>query len=85
LRNEAAASVGGFGCGAAQCLSCAVIIDNPDGASYTSPTCIVPAVSFNGKSIRTVEGLAKNGELSILRRLSSSISRSNAATARPGS
>ena len=55
-----------FGCGAAQCLSCAVIIDNPDATSYTSPTCIVPAVSFNGKSIRTVEGLAKNGELSIL-------------------
>jgi len=45
-----------FGCGAAQCLSCAVIVDNPDGTSHTSPTCIVPAVSFNGKSIRTVEG-----------------------------
>ena len=30
-----------FGCGAAQCLSCAVIVDNPDGTSYTSPTCIV--------------------------------------------
>ena len=26
-----------FGCGAAQCLSCAVIIDNPDGTSFTSP------------------------------------------------
>jgi aerobic-type carbon monoxide dehydrogenase small subunit (CoxS/CutS family) len=57
-----------FGCGAAQCLSCAVIIDHPDGASYTSPTCIVPATSFNGKSIRTVEGLAKNGELSVLQK-----------------
>ena len=57
-----------FGCGAAQCLSCAIIIDNPDGTSHTSPTCIVPAVSFNGKSIRTVEGLAKNGELSVLQK-----------------
>jgi aerobic-type carbon monoxide dehydrogenase small subunit (CoxS/CutS family) len=57
-----------FGCGAAQCLSCAVIIDNPDGTSYTSPTCIVPAASFNGKSIRTVEGHAKNGELSVLQK-----------------
>jgi aerobic-type carbon monoxide dehydrogenase small subunit (CoxS/CutS family) len=57
-----------FGCGAAQCLSCAVIVDNPDGASYTSPTCIVPAVSFNSKSIRTVEGHAKNGELSALQK-----------------
>jgi len=57
-----------FGCGAAQCLSCAVIIDNPDGTSETSPTCVFPAVSFDGKSIRTVEGLAKNGELSVLQK-----------------
>ena len=48
-----------FGCGAAQCLSCAVIVDDPDGTSHTSPTCIVPAVSFDGKAIRTVEGHAQ--------------------------
>lgn len=57
-----------FGCGAAQCLSCAVIIDNPDGTSYTSPTCIVAAARFDGKAIRTVEGHAKNGELSALQK-----------------
>ena len=57
-----------FGCGAAQCLSCAIIVDNPDGTSYTSPTCIVPAANFDGKSIRTVEGHAKDGELSALQR-----------------
>ena len=57
-----------FGCGAAQCLSCAVIVDNPDGTSHTSPTCVVSAASFNGKAIRTVEGHAKNGELSALQR-----------------
>jgi aerobic-type carbon monoxide dehydrogenase small subunit (CoxS/CutS family) len=57
-----------FGCGAAQCLSCAVIVDEPDGTSYTKPTCIAPAVSFDGKSIRTVEGHAKNGELSTLQK-----------------
>src|SRR5260221_4853954 len=57
-----------FGCGAAQCLSCAVIVDNPDGTSYTSPTCVVSAASFNGKAIRTVEGHAKNGELSVLQK-----------------
>jgi aerobic-type carbon monoxide dehydrogenase small subunit (CoxS/CutS family) len=45
-----------------------VIIDNPDGTSYTSPTCIVPAVRFNDKSIRTVESHAKNGELSVLQK-----------------
>jgi aerobic-type carbon monoxide dehydrogenase small subunit (CoxS/CutS family) len=57
-----------FGCGAAQCLSCAVIVDDPDGTSHTSPTCIVSAASFNGKSIRTVEGHARNGELSALQK-----------------
>jgi aerobic-type carbon monoxide dehydrogenase small subunit (CoxS/CutS family) len=57
-----------FGCGAAQCLSCAVIVDNPEGTSRTNPTCIVPAVNFNGKSIRTVEGHAKDGELTPLQK-----------------
>jgi aerobic-type carbon monoxide dehydrogenase small subunit (CoxS/CutS family) len=57
-----------FGCGAAQCLSCVVIVDNPDGTSYTSPTCVVAAVNFHGKAIRTVEGHAKNGELSALQK-----------------
>jgi aerobic-type carbon monoxide dehydrogenase small subunit (CoxS/CutS family) len=57
-----------FGCGAAQCLSCAVIIDNPDGTSCTSPTCIVSAASFDGRAIRTVEGHAKDGELSVLQK-----------------
>jgi aerobic-type carbon monoxide dehydrogenase small subunit (CoxS/CutS family) len=57
-----------FGCGAAQCLSCAVIVDDPDGTSHTSPTCVVSAASFNGKSIRTIEGHARNGELSPLQK-----------------
>jgi len=57
-----------FGCGAAQCLSCAIIVDNPDGTSHTSPTCVVPAVSFNGQKIRTVEGHAKGAELTPLQK-----------------
>jgi aerobic-type carbon monoxide dehydrogenase small subunit (CoxS/CutS family) len=57
-----------FGCGAAQCLSCAIIVDNPDGTSYASPTCVVSAASFDGKAIRTVEGHAKNGELTALQK-----------------
>ena len=57
-----------FGCGVAQCLSCAVIVDNPDGTSHTRPTCVVPAVNFAGKSIRTVEGHAKGGELTPLQK-----------------
>jgi aerobic-type carbon monoxide dehydrogenase small subunit (CoxS/CutS family) len=71
-----------FGCGLAQCLSCAGIADNPEGTSETSPTCVVPAASFSGKSIRTVEGHAVNGQLSTLKRRSSNIFRSSAATAR---
>ena len=57
-----------FGCGAAQCLSCAVIVDDPDGTSHTRPTCVVSAASFNGKAIRTIEGHAKGGELSALQK-----------------
>ncbi len=53
-----------FGCGVAQCLACAVIVDEPDGISHTNPTCVASAVSFNGRKIRTVEGHARNGELS---------------------
>jgi aerobic-type carbon monoxide dehydrogenase small subunit (CoxS/CutS family) len=55
-----------FGCGAAQCLSCAVIVDGPDGTSRTSPTCVVAATEFDGASIRTVEGHAKDGRLTAL-------------------
>jgi aerobic-type carbon monoxide dehydrogenase small subunit (CoxS/CutS family) len=55
-----------FGCGAAQCLSCAVIVDSPDGTSFTRPTCVASAASFNGKKIRTIEGHAKNGALTAL-------------------
>jgi len=57
-----------FGCGAAQCLACAIIVDDPDGTSRTSPTCIVPAIAFNGQSVRTVEAHARNGELSTLQK-----------------
>jgi aerobic-type carbon monoxide dehydrogenase small subunit (CoxS/CutS family) len=57
-----------FGCGMAQCLSCAVIVDNPDGSSETMPTCVVPAANFAGKSIRTIEGHAKDGQLSTLQK-----------------
>jgi aerobic-type carbon monoxide dehydrogenase small subunit (CoxS/CutS family) len=57
-----------FGCGAAQCLACAVIVDKADGSSYTNPTCIVPAVNFDKMSIRTIEGHAKDGQLTALQK-----------------
>jgi aerobic-type carbon monoxide dehydrogenase small subunit (CoxS/CutS family) len=57
-----------FGCGAGQCLSCAIIVDEPDGTSRTSPTCILPAASFDGKVVRTVEGHANGDELTGLQK-----------------
>ena len=57
-----------FGCGAAQCLSCAVIVDLDDGTSATRPTCITAAADFNAQKIRTVEGHAANGTLTPLQR-----------------
>jgi len=68
IREDLAMTGTKFGCGAAQCLSCAVIVDEADGTSRTSPTCIVSAASFDGKTIRTVEGHSKNGELSTLQK-----------------
>lgn len=57
-----------FGCGAAQCLSCVVIVDRADGTSATMPTCIVAATEFDKLKIRTVEGHAQNGELTVLQK-----------------
>jgi aerobic-type carbon monoxide dehydrogenase small subunit (CoxS/CutS family) len=57
-----------FGCGAAQCLSCVVIVDLPDGTSHTSPTCVVSAANFHGKKIRTIEGHAEDGQLTELQK-----------------
>lgn len=57
-----------FGCGAGQCLCCAVIVDLADGTSHTAPTCIRSAASFNGKKVRTIEGHAKEGALTVLQK-----------------
>ena len=47
------------GCGVGECGACAVLVD---GVSLNS--CIYLAVWADGKAIRTVESLAKDGELS---------------------
>lgn len=57
-----------FGCGAAQCLSCAVIVDSADGSSATMPTCVVPAAQFDRLKVRTVEGHAADGRLTPLQK-----------------
>lgn len=46
------------GCGVGECGACTVILDGKAVAS-----CLVLAVSVEGKSVLTIEGLSKNGEL----------------------
>lgn len=51
------------GCGAGECGTCSVFID---GVLFKS--CMVPVGKAQGKSIETVEALAKTGELSVLQK-----------------
>lgn len=48
-----------LGCGQGLCRACVVLVDAPDGTSEELQTCVTSALSFNGKSIRTVEGHAR--------------------------
>ena len=52
LRNDLGLNGPKFGCGLAQCGSCAVIID---GSSRRS--CVIPVATIAGKSVVTLEGL----------------------------
>jgi nicotinate dehydrogenase subunit A len=52
LRNDLGLNGPKFGCGLAQCGSCAVIVD---GSSTRS--CVMPVATIAGKSIVTLEGL----------------------------
>ncbi len=52
------------GCGEGDCGACTVLLE---GKAVNS--CIFPAIQAEGKRVLTVEGLAKNGELSALQRL----------------
>lgn len=63
LREELALTGTKEGCGAGECGACTVIADGkPVNA------CLVLAPELDGMHITTVEGLAKNGELSPLQR-----------------
>lgn len=47
-----------YGCGEGSCGACTVLVN---GTAVRS--CILPASSVIGKEVKTIEGLAKNGEL----------------------
>jgi isoquinoline 1-oxidoreductase subunit alpha len=47
-----------FGCGAALCGSCTVLVD---GKAIRS--CVTPAADVAGKAVTTIEGLSKDGKL----------------------
>jgi carbon-monoxide dehydrogenase small subunit len=58
LREELGLTGTKQGCGSGDCGACTVIVD---GKNIDS--CIYPAVLADGRSILTIEGLEKNGEL----------------------
>jgi nicotinate dehydrogenase subunit A len=58
LRNDLGLVGSRFGCGTGQCGACFVIIDGK-----AVPSCDTPLWSVEKKSVTTVEGLAKGGEL----------------------
>jgi carbon-monoxide dehydrogenase small subunit len=49
------------GCGIGVCGACSVIVDGT-----LQSACLLPAVLVDGSAVRTVEGLAENGELTPL-------------------
>ena len=47
-----------MGCGQGICHACVIILDHPTGVSEEIRTCITGAHFFNGKTVRTIEGIA---------------------------
>ena len=58
LRGEMGLAGARFGCGEGQCGACTVIVD---GKAVTS--CDLPVEAIQGKSVQTVEGIAKGAAL----------------------
>lgn len=50
-------------CGQGVCSACSIIVDDPAKGSYTVPACVTGITWLNGKSVRTIEGIAqRDGE-----------------------
>ena len=58
LRTDLELTGAKFGCGEGLCGACTVLIDNE-----AVPACQTPVGTVSGSNVRTIEGLAKNGQL----------------------
>src|SRR5712692_8700155 len=58
LRDDLDLTGSKYGCGEGRCGACTVLID---GKAVRS--CVTPVIECQGKQIRTIESLEKNGEL----------------------
>jgi len=63
LRTDLGLTGAKYGCGEGLCGACTVIVDNE-----AVPSCQTPVASINGRDVRTIEGLARNGKLHPLQR-----------------
>src|SRR2546430_9346287 len=61
LRDDCGATGTKLGCAVGVCGACSVLVDGE-----LQSACLLPAVFVEGRSITTVEGLAKHGELDAL-------------------
>ena len=52
-----------YGCGVSSCGACTVMIDGE-----ATRTCTLPASAAAGKEIKTIEGVAQNGQLSAIQK-----------------
>ena len=55
-----------LGCGQGVCRACTIIVDDPEKGSITVPACVTGVTWLNGKTIRTVEGIASVDEQGVV-------------------
>lgn len=58
LRDQLALTGTKYGCGEGQCGACTILLDG-----HPRRSCLTPVSAAAGKSIMTIEGLARNGQL----------------------
>jgi nicotinate dehydrogenase subunit A len=63
LRNDFALNAAKYGCGAAQCGACTVLVDGKPVRS-----CVTPVSAVAGRAVTTLEGLGTTGRLHTLQK-----------------